>query len=322
MHKTPEQRKANAIARALQSHARQNGAGAASATNLSKPISLIQPNEAPSSLTAGLVRFVEQPLFLASFGIIGGIVGVIYTPFLAVLGFCMVGAFRRAKVVEGRSWKIQVLAYVLAFSGSFGIVYCVGKLIKKAVHIPTIAEIVTGIKGILPPPITQINNVYNLPPNPPNKDNDPREPALSVPQLLVDPDVAPGKPLQLIVNMVNTTGRSLDVRFTRMASLMPTPSTFDERVKFEDEHWKFIVKDLAANGQDEQLPARSNGKSNLRISTPALNETQLGEIASGTMTLYFYNIFQDLKTKQNLVEICVFLSPKLAIQDCVKHNKP
>lgn len=145
---------------------------------------------------------------------------------------------------------------------------------------------------------------------------------LLVLQLLVDPDIGPGKPLQLIMNMLNTTGTTLNVRFLRGISLVPPPAGYAERTKFEDEHWKRFAQGMRTRGSDEQIPSRSEGRSNLRIETPPLTSAQLQEIASGTLMPYFYNIYQDRKTKENLVEVCVYLTPKLGIQDCVNHNKP
>ncbi|WP_260735100.1 hypothetical protein [Tunturiibacter lichenicola] len=101
----------------------------------------------PSSLAPGLIKFVEQPLFLAAFGILGGIVGLIYTPFLAVVGLCILGAFHRAHVVTGRSWKVQVPSYFLVFAGAVACVYGATVAIKKAVHVPTAQEIAHAISA-------------------------------------------------------------------------------------------------------------------------------------------------------------------------------
>jgi hypothetical protein len=110
-------------------------------------------------LTDRLIRFIEQPLFLASFGIVGGIVGLIYTPSLAIVGLCIGLAFHRAKVVSDKSWKIQIPAYVLVFAGAFAIVYSAINLIKKAVHIPTATEVATELAKHFPI-VSQITNVY------------------------------------------------------------------------------------------------------------------------------------------------------------------
>jgi len=62
-----------------------------------------------------LLDFIEQPLFLAAVGILGGLVGVlIYAPILAICGACIVLAFHRAKVVSGcPKLPVQVPAYVV-----------------------------------------------------------------------------------------------------------------------------------------------------------------------------------------------------------------
>jgi hypothetical protein len=86
---------------------------------LGLPIATTTPNniEGPGipTLTERLFSFIEQPLFLAALGIIGGITGLIYTPFLSAVVLCIILAFHRAKVVVDKSWKIQLPSYVLAF---------------------------------------------------------------------------------------------------------------------------------------------------------------------------------------------------------------
>lgn len=101
----------------------------------------------PGSLTPGLIKFIEQPLFLTAFGIFGGIVGLIYTPFLGVVGLCILGAFHRAQVVTGRSWKVQVASYFFVFVGAVACVYGANVAIKKAVHVPTAQEIARAISA-------------------------------------------------------------------------------------------------------------------------------------------------------------------------------
>jgi hypothetical protein len=125
----------------------------------------------PENVSAGLIRFIEQPLFLAALSIFGGIVGLIYMPFLSVVGLCIIGAFHRAAVVKGRSWKIQIPSYLLVFAGSVACVYSVNNLIKKAVHIPTVAEIRDAVwsghsqipQQVTNQQVTNTYNTYNLP---------------------------------------------------------------------------------------------------------------------------------------------------------------
>jgi hypothetical protein len=104
------------------------------------------PTEAPeSSVPVRLLFFVEQPLFLSAFGVLGSIVGLIYTPILSVTGLCIVAAFHRAGVVRGRSWRIQFCSYALAFAGAFGIVYLACRVVRQSVQIPSASEIAAAV---------------------------------------------------------------------------------------------------------------------------------------------------------------------------------
>ena len=94
---------------------------------------------------ARFVRFLEHPWMLWVFGVIGGIVGLIYTPALFVVAAAMVGAFHRERVVEGMSWKIQVPAYLVIFGFSIGLAYGTATLIKRNTHIPAAQEIAYAI---------------------------------------------------------------------------------------------------------------------------------------------------------------------------------
>lgn len=97
------------------------------------------------SLSARLVSFIEHPLFLCAFGVFASIVGLIYTPFLLIVSACVIGAFHRAEVVRGRSWKIQLSCYVLVYVGAFAAAHYTVQLIKRNAHIPTASEIAAAV---------------------------------------------------------------------------------------------------------------------------------------------------------------------------------
>jgi hypothetical protein len=122
--------------------------------------------------------------------------------------------------------------------------------------------------------------------------------------------------------MLNTTGRILNVRLLRGWNFALPPTSYAARVKYEDETWKAFAERVASRGVDEQIPARSEGRSNIHIETEPLDAARLDDITNRKLVLYFYNIFQDRKTKEHLVEICVYLNPDLSVQDCANHNKP
>jgi hypothetical protein len=116
--------------------------------NQQKTNLVVAPPEEPDY---PLIRWIEQPLFLAAFGIVGGIVSLVYFPFLILVGFCIVGAFHRAAVVKGRSWKIQAGSYILVFAGAMAIVYCVVGIVRRSVHIPTASDIADAVAARIRP---------------------------------------------------------------------------------------------------------------------------------------------------------------------------
>jgi hypothetical protein len=114
-----------------------------------------------------LLGFIEQPLFLAPVGTLGGLVGMfLFTPLLIVCGFCILLAFHRAKVVEGETRLFQIAAYSLLFALTTGGLYGMRILIKKKVpSFPTseeLRQIVTkAVSDALSKrtPVTEIRNV-------------------------------------------------------------------------------------------------------------------------------------------------------------------
>jgi hypothetical protein len=104
-----------------------------------------------------MLSFIEQPLFIAALGIIGGIVGfVFYAPIFGLCALAVLLAFHRAEVVAGESpWKIQVPAYVLLCALVFGGLYGLHvKLDKKLAEANTsLARLVASyVVKILPQP--------------------------------------------------------------------------------------------------------------------------------------------------------------------------
>ena len=116
----------------------------------------------PDTLGRRLVNFVEQPLFTLPVGIVGGIVGLIYTPSLLITAACIVLAFHRAGVVKGYSlWK-QGITYLLVTVISFAGAWKLASFVRASTHLPTATEIASAVwnahKDSPSPP--QVTNVY------------------------------------------------------------------------------------------------------------------------------------------------------------------
>jgi len=124
----------------------------------------------PKNTARKLLDFVEQPLFLAPVGILGGLVGLFfYLPVLIVCGACILFAFHRARVVEGRSMYVQVSVYSLLFVMTTASLYSLGILIKRNMpHNITASEIALELKQMLqsnPPPGSSSQKIDNIPPS-------------------------------------------------------------------------------------------------------------------------------------------------------------
>jgi hypothetical protein len=98
------------------------------------PVAELKPTDKPKkSGWHRLLDLVEQPLFLAIIGVIGGIVGVIvYTPiFLAGDAIALV-ALHRSGAVADKSRRVQLFWYCLLFVVMSAILLEVGVLLKSS----------------------------------------------------------------------------------------------------------------------------------------------------------------------------------------------
>jgi hypothetical protein len=84
------------------------------------------------SLPTRLLRFAEQPLFLAAFGaLVGSVAGLFYNPLLAFLAVLIVLAFYRAGVVKGKSLAVQGASYLVLFLLLGGVMHWMESHLKK-----------------------------------------------------------------------------------------------------------------------------------------------------------------------------------------------
>ena len=82
-----------------------------------------------------LLDFIEHPLFLCSVGTVTALVGIfVYRPILLICGGLILLAFHRAKVVSGKSWKIQLSAFIALAAITFAVIYKMEILIDR--HLP------------------------------------------------------------------------------------------------------------------------------------------------------------------------------------------
>ena len=79
-----------------------------------------------------LLDFVEQPLFLASVGIIGGIAGILFAiPVLLVCDGCLLLALHRSRMVADKSRAFQLFVYVAFSVVMAAILVWIGNLVKQ-----------------------------------------------------------------------------------------------------------------------------------------------------------------------------------------------
>jgi len=127
----------------------------------------VAPNREPPerSRAEKLIRVVENPLFLLVCGVLGGILGLIYTPLLFLSVACIMAAFHREGVFSDLVWKKQIAWYLVVFIISTGFVYWAVGEIKQAAH-SQIDEIAVRVKSLVwpnPPAVVPLVEVEKLP---------------------------------------------------------------------------------------------------------------------------------------------------------------
>jgi hypothetical protein len=114
-----------------------------------------QPEVAPTIKTKTsnkLLDFVEQPLFLWSTGLLGGLVGLfIVPPVLFVCGACILLAFHRAGVVRAKRLRVQIFSYGLVVCITVVALLETRQLIKTNLpHIPSAEEVASALLAKAP----------------------------------------------------------------------------------------------------------------------------------------------------------------------------
>jgi hypothetical protein len=107
------------------------------------PSSNISPDN-PKPFTARLLNFLEHGWVLTPLGIFGGILGIVYAPFLFITVLCVLGAVHRTKLVSIFDVWIQVAAYLLIGSIAYGGCYFTIYEAKKTANLTT-NELINGI---------------------------------------------------------------------------------------------------------------------------------------------------------------------------------
>jgi hypothetical protein len=109
---------------------------------LEPPINM--PLETSKPFNERLLAFLEHGLVLTPLGIFGGILGIVYTPFLFITVLCVLGAIHRTKLVSSLVlWK-QVAAYLLVGCISYSGCYFTIFEVKQAANLTT-NQIIDGV---------------------------------------------------------------------------------------------------------------------------------------------------------------------------------
>lgn len=102
----------NSHQRAIQKAAKTRAQEKKHAVIEESSIAIVTPIPTPTGpILYRLLDWIEQPLFLLSAGIVGGLMAFILPALFAVCAICVVLAFHRAKVVEGQPIRKQMAAY-------------------------------------------------------------------------------------------------------------------------------------------------------------------------------------------------------------------
>lgn len=91
------------------------------------------------SMMHRLLDFIEHPLSLCSVGTVTALVGFfVYRPVLFICGGLILLAFHRARVVSGKSWKIQLISFIFLAAITFAGIYEIEITIDK--HLPDLPK--------------------------------------------------------------------------------------------------------------------------------------------------------------------------------------
>lgn len=92
-----------------------------------------------------VLRFVEHPLFLAVFGIIGGVLALVFRPFWALVAGILALGLHRSGAVADKGRAVQTLAYVSLLTASGALFWWISGLIRRNLDIPTANEVAQAV---------------------------------------------------------------------------------------------------------------------------------------------------------------------------------
>lgn len=150
------------------------------------------------------------------------------------------------------------------------------------------------------------------------------QPSLNVIQpMVINGPIETGSNPALVMNVINTTGEVVKARLAKSVFIVTTPRNFEKRLALENAMWNHLEENYKDRGLDQDLPARGEGVSNLRITEPRpLTEFEARGISDGSLTIYFLSVTRNRQSQADLVEVCAFMGPERDVRLCGYHNKP
>jgi hypothetical protein len=129
-----------------------------------------------------------------------------------------------------------------------------------------------------------------------------------------------GNPLEVRINLQNVSGKTLKVRESGAVLMFQYGPDDPAQVESQEGLWAaFFAK---APQTEEEIPIGQDGLFNKLLQSPPISEGEAQKMVSKSTVPYFFFRIQDVKSGEDLVEICGFLPAPGMFRRCSKHNKP
>lgn len=132
----------------------------------------------------------------------------------------------------------------------------------------------------------------------------------------------PGEILKVALFLENISSDLIKTRNIVWAQTRLLPADQHEEIEVEAVLWNVVAGSLESHGRDLEIPTTGTGGFNQVLESNPFGVEELRSFASGTHAVYFGAIFQDRRTKKNLIELLIFVRNIGVIHFCSQHNKP
>ena len=125
----------------------------------------------------------------------------------------------------------------------------------------------------------------------------------------------------MFVNMRNQSGSVIKEQDYEVTAIAPILDRNPQaQTQIEETIWRAVLKGINEVPVDNDLPTFEDGKFKMQVGPISASDSR--DFLDGKKAVYFAGILRDQKTKQNLVEFCLYVQSIPHISRCYNHNKP